>query len=165
LKLREKAENEIWLISIHWGAEYFTIENPKQQQLAKKLADAGFDYIIGHHPHVVQPVRRSDKSVVFYSHGNFIFDQNFSSLTQKGLVSEINLPAGHTNLYLSQQKKYKVVSLEPISADELDSFCKRNYHHRKPLIMRIKMKLELLFRFYELNLPIIKTFTTRMFKN
>ena len=165
LKLREKAENEIWLISIHWGAEYYTIENTKQQQLAKKLADAGFDFIIGHHPHVVQPVRRSDKSVVFYSHGNFIFDQNFSSLTQKGLVSEINLPSGHTNLYLSHQKKYKVVSLEPINADELDSFCKRNFHQRKPLIMRIKMKLELLFRFYELNLPIIKTFSTRMFKN
>lgn len=165
LKLKEKAENEIWFISIHWGGEYYTIENQKQQQLAKKLAHAGFDYIIGHHPHVIQPVRRLDKSVVFYSHGNFVFDQNFSSLTQKGLISEINLPDGNSNLYLSQQKKYKVVSLEPISIDELDSFCKRNFHQRKPLIMRIRMKLELLFRFYELNLPIIKTFTTRIFKN
>lgn len=165
LKLHQKADNEIWLISIHWGAEYYTIENQKQQQLAQALMDAGFDYIIGHHPHVVQPVRRFEKSVVFYSHGNFVFDQNFSALTQKGLVSEISLPEGQTNLYLSQQRKYKVVTLEAIGTDELDTFCRRNFHQRKPLIMRVKMKLELLFRFYELNLPIIKTFTTRMFKN
>lgn len=164
LQLIPKPENEIWILSIHWGEEYLTLENKKQQILARELAGAGFDYIVGHHPHVVQPYARIGKTAVFYSHGNFIFDQNFSGLTQKGLVSMIRLPEGETELFLSRQKNFRLIDLKPISTDELTHLTKASFHRKQPAIMRIKMKLELLLRFYELNLSILRTFSGRLIK-
>ncbi len=164
LELFHKSENEIWILSIHWGEEYQTLENKKQQILARELAIAGFDYIVGHHPHVVQPYARIGKTAIFYSHGNFIFDQNFSNLTQKGLASMIRLPEGEIELFMSRQKNFRLLELKPISTDELTQFTKKSFHKKQPFIMRLKMKLELLLRFYELNLPILRTFTGRLIK-
>ena len=164
LDLSEKEPDEIRIISIHWGEEYYTIQNNAQKQLAGKLSLKGFDYIIGHHPHVVQPVEIIGKTMVFYSHGNFIFDQNFSGLTQKGLVSLISLENKNVTLFMSQQNRYRLVSIENTDIDKLNKFCKENYHVRKPVLMRIRMKLELFYRFYELNSSIIKTFTSRLFR-
>lgn len=164
LQLSKKSEYEIRIISIHWGEEYFTLENEKQRKLAGELSAAGFDYIIGHHPHVIQPYSKIGNSSVIYSHGNFIFDQNFSGLTQKGLVSTISIPDDKTELFISQQRKFRVTGLKPVSPEQLEKFCKSAYHRGKPVMMRIKMKLELLLKFYELNWPIIQTFTLRMFK-
>lgn len=160
----DKEENEIRIISIHWGKEYNTLENSKQRDLALKLSQKGFDIILGHHPHTIQPVSKLDNTWVIYSHGNFLFDQNFSSLTQKGLVTRITLPQKEIELFISQQKNFKVVELMKVTADELRKFCVSNFSVRQPLLMRIKMKLELLTHFYELNYPIIKTFGSRLFK-
>jgi poly-gamma-glutamate synthesis protein (capsule biosynthesis protein) len=165
LDLPEKQPGEIRIISIHWGEEYITRQNNAQELLAGKLSDAGFDYIIGHHPHVIQPVSTIGNTRVFYSHGNFIFDQNFSGLTQKGLVSMISLEERQVELYFSQQKKFRLISLTPTDQSGVEKFCRENHHPRKPLIMRIRMKLELLYRFHELNRAIINTFTSRMFRN
>ena len=164
LNFTEKQPDEIRILSIHWGEEYYTLANEAQKKLAFQLNKAGIDYIIGHHPHVVQPVGKIENTKVCYSHGNFIFDQNFSGLTQKGLVSMFSIPEGETKLYLSQQKDFRLVQLSQISEKELYEYCQSNYSKRKPLIMRIKMKLELIYRFYELNGAIIKKFSSKLFK-
>ncbi len=158
-----KQSNEIRIISIHWGEEYYTKENEKQRILAGKLSEAGFDLILGHHPHVIQPVVKSGDTMVVYSHGNFIFDQNFSGLTQKGLICRFNFPNNKPNFLFSQQKGFRVVGINSISLDDLNAFCEQEYHIRKPLMMRIKMKFELFSHFYELNNSIIKTFLFRFF--
>lgn len=159
-----KAENEFRIISIHWGEEYYTLSNERQHKLAEKLAEAGFDLVLGHHPHVIQPFERIGNTGVIYSHGNFLFDQNFSRLTQKGLISVFNLPDTNPNLLFSQQKGFRVTGTEPVSSKGLAGYCKSNYSRRKPTIMRIKMKLELLFHFYDLNGPVIRTFFSRFFR-
>lgn len=164
MNLPVKNQDDIWIISIHWGEEYYTRQNDAQLQLAGKLANAGFDYIIGHHPHVIQPVNTIGNTTVLYSHGNFIFDQNFSSLTQKGLVSLLSVKERSIELFFSRQNKYRITELTPTDRDGVEEFCKKNFHPRNPLIMRIRMKLELLLRFYELNRAIIGTFTSRLFR-
>ena len=68
------------IVSFHWGDEYSTDANEQQQHLAELLANENVDLIIGHHPHVLQPVelltRQDGKSMpVFYSLGNFISNQ------------------------------------------------------------------------------------------
>jgi len=68
------------IVSFHWGDEYSTQPNKQQQNFAKILANENVDLIIGHHPHVIQPVeiltRQDGKSMpVFYSLGNFISNQ------------------------------------------------------------------------------------------
>ncbi len=74
------------IVSIHWGEEYKLINSPAQQSLAHQIIEAGADLIIGHHPHVVQKIEKYQGKLIFYSLGNFIFDQYFSSATQQGLA-------------------------------------------------------------------------------
>lgn len=69
----------------HWGDEYVLSPNKKQIQLAHSWIDAGADVIVGHHPHVVQSVEMYKDKYIFYSLGNFIFDQYFSFNTTHGI--------------------------------------------------------------------------------
>lgn len=163
--LTAKGENEFHIISIHWGVEYSTLNNDKQTILARKLSEAGMDLVLGHHPHTIQPVEKINSTWVIYSHGNFLFDQNFSALTQTGLITKIKLPENQAEFYLSQQKDFQVVELNGASEDEIETFCKANFSVKKSLQMRILMKLEMLKNFNELNYPVIKTFIARLFRS
>ncbi len=78
--------DNILIVSMHWGEEYGLINSPAQQKLAHKIIEAGGDLIIGHHPHVIQNIEKYQGKLIFYSLGNFIFDQYFSPETQKGLA-------------------------------------------------------------------------------
>lgn len=85
------SNSDIQVVYIHWGDEYQIKSNAKQQLLAKRLVELGADLIIGHHPHVVQEIGFVDGVPVFYSLGNYIFDQYFSSEVQEGLVVSFDL--------------------------------------------------------------------------
>ena len=74
------------IVSTHWGEEYKLINSSAQQKLAHQLIEVGADLIIGHHPHVVQNIEKYQGKLIFYSLGNFIFDQYFSPDTQQGLA-------------------------------------------------------------------------------
>lgn len=76
---REKFD--VVVVNVHWGVEYTFKPTDFQRSFAQKLADWGADIILGHHPHVIQPVEwveRTDgsgKALVVYSLGNFISTQ------------------------------------------------------------------------------------------
>lgn len=70
----------------HWGVEYALRENEKQRALAHAFIDAGADAVIGSHPHVVEPIEAYKGKTIFYSLGNFVFDQYFSDDTREGLL-------------------------------------------------------------------------------
>ena len=63
------------IVCPHWGAEHRLRPMPMQQQLAHKMIDAGADMIIGHHPHTLQTIGEYRSKPIYYSIGNFIFDQ------------------------------------------------------------------------------------------
>jgi poly-gamma-glutamate synthesis protein (capsule biosynthesis protein) len=71
---------------MHWGEEYKTAANSRQEEIGRGLIDNGVDLIIGSHPHVVQNIERYKDKYIFYSLGNFVFDQYFSTSTQEGLA-------------------------------------------------------------------------------
>lgn len=75
----------------HWGIEYKTSPSKKQISLAHRWLDEGADIIIGHHPHVIQSIEKYKDKYVFYSLGNFIFDQYFSFNTTHGIGVSLNL--------------------------------------------------------------------------
>ncbi len=67
-----------WLIvQIHWGVELSSLPSPEQRLWARRLAKAGADLILGHHPHVVQPMEKIGRTPVFYSLGNFLFSDMY----------------------------------------------------------------------------------------
>lgn len=80
-----KTKTDLVVVNIHWGEEYNHDFNKNQQQTAYALIDAGANIIIGHHPHVVEGLEIYKGKLIFYSLGNFIFDQYFSTDTQEEL--------------------------------------------------------------------------------
>ena len=81
-----KEKNNFVVVNIHWGEEYALKANDFQKITAHTLIDNGADLIIGHHPHVVQEIEQYKNKIIFYSLGNFIFDQYFSKYTKEGLA-------------------------------------------------------------------------------
>ncbi len=70
-----KHTNEHLIVHIHWGFEYTGEPSARQVEIGHRLVDSGADVVIGHHPHVVQTIERYKSGTIFYSLGNFIFDQ------------------------------------------------------------------------------------------
>lgn len=81
-----KKKADYVIVSPHWGVEYKKTPVARQVNLAHAFIDAGADLIVGHHPHVVQTAEKYKGKWIYYSLGNFIFDQYWSKETQKGLV-------------------------------------------------------------------------------
>jgi len=88
------------IINIHWGKEYQHQQDGWQQKTGQELIDDGADIIIGHHPHVVEGIEIYKNRPIFYSLGNFIFDQYFSLDTQEELGLKINLSENNINIDL-----------------------------------------------------------------
>ncbi len=82
---------DVVVTMFHWGDEYKTTHNKKQEIIAHAAIDAGASLVIGHHPHVIQDIKTYKDTPIIYSLGNFIFDQNFSKDTKRGLVAEIKI--------------------------------------------------------------------------
>lgn len=81
-----------WLIvSIHWGNEYLPTPEIWRQQFAHQLVDNGADIIHGHHPHVWQGNELYRDKIIYYSLGNFIFDQSWSYATSHSNIVRLTL--------------------------------------------------------------------------
>lgn len=63
------------IISLHRGNEYRINPTEQQKNLAYTLIDAGADLILGNHSHIPSAFERYKGKMIFYSFGNFIFDQ------------------------------------------------------------------------------------------
>lgn len=75
----QKSPTVDWMVvSLHWGNEYLPQPETWRVNLARQLVDAGADIIHGHHPHVWQEPEIYKDKPIFYSLGNFIFDQSWS---------------------------------------------------------------------------------------
>jgi poly-gamma-glutamate synthesis protein (capsule biosynthesis protein) len=72
---------DLVVVSIHWGVEYAPAPRPEDVETAHKMLEAGATVIVGHHPHVLQPVETyktqdGRNTVIFYSLGNFLSNQS-----------------------------------------------------------------------------------------
>jgi len=79
------------IVTFHFGEEYKTIHNDRQEYLAHAAIDNGAKIVIGTHPHVMQDTEIYKNGFIAYSLGNFIFDQHFSENTMQGMLLEIKL--------------------------------------------------------------------------
>lgn len=91
--LRDKVD--ILIVAMHWGIEYTHEETDIQTKTANYLASLGVDIIIGTHPHVIEPVKKINNTIVFYSLGNFISSQTSDACTNYkcnvGLMSSLTI--------------------------------------------------------------------------
>ena len=118
-----KEETNLTIAYIHWGDEYILTNNNNQSSLADTLIELGIDMIVGHHPHVVQNVEIRSQVPIFYSLGNFIFDQYFSRHVQEGLLLGVSLKADSWEIELIPVTSIdKQTSPRLMLSDEKDVF-------------------------------------------
>ncbi|MFA5889161.1 MAG: CapA family protein [Candidatus Paceibacterota bacterium] len=117
------SENDYIVVNIHWGEEYKLEANSTQIDIAHKLIDNGADVIFGHHPHVVEPMEIYKGKMVFYSLGNFVFDQNFGDTTV-GLGVGVEFQDSKS-VYTLFPFNIKVFAPEFMVGDERTVFCEK----------------------------------------
>lgn len=101
-KIKEvKKQSDLVVVYTHWGSEYQLTQNKSQEEKAHAFIEAGADLIIGSHPHVVQPLEIYQGKMIFYSLGNFIFDQYFSEDTKTMLAVGISISGNSTEAVLT----------------------------------------------------------------
>lgn len=71
---------DVLVVSLHAGKEMTLQPSGRQREIARAAIDAGADLILGHHPHVVQPLERYRSKPICYSLGNFVFNPSPSFL-------------------------------------------------------------------------------------
>ncbi len=89
---KAKEKSDFIIVSVHWGDEGSFKPNNEQKRVAQLLADCGVDVIIGHHPHVIQPVewlygRDGNRTLCVYSLGNFAAEQAYAYNMVGGIIS------------------------------------------------------------------------------
>lgn len=85
---KAKSQVDILVVSFHFGNEY-SLPSDRQILLAHSAIDSGADIVVGHHPHVMQRIEEYKGKPIFYSLGNYIFDQYFSVHTMRGMVGTV----------------------------------------------------------------------------
>ncbi len=108
---------------IHWGIERVHTITQYQQRVARELAEAGIDYIIGSHPHALQPydeIKFENKKVpVIYSLGNFLSSSRLGQCTRDTIILQLELR--------KQNGECHLIRNEYIPCQIFDYFEGRNY--------------------------------------
>ena len=73
--LRSSDPDSYIIVTLHWGGEHTLQPVTIQRVRAHQLIDAGADALIGHHTHTLQTIEEYKGKPIYYSIGNFIFDQ------------------------------------------------------------------------------------------
>ncbi len=105
---KAKEKSDLVIVSFHWGEEYQRQPNEEQKYFAHLAINSGADLVIGHHPHVIQPIEKYKDGWIAYSLGNFVFDQGFSEETMEGLLLKV----------IIEDKKMKEISSKKIEISD-----------------------------------------------
>jgi poly-gamma-glutamate capsule biosynthesis protein CapA/YwtB (metallophosphatase superfamily) len=112
------------IAQLHWGLEFESYPRPEQRTVAHRLAEMGVDAIIGHHPHVIQPVeyyrtKRDPQRVVpiYYSLGN-LTNPFTAPFMCRSAVARLRLAKGKCgDRIVTFVKEAKTIEVEQVADD------------------------------------------------
>jgi hypothetical protein len=96
----ESLLNDYVVVQIHWGEEYRTLPTESQKEFGRQLVDWGADAVIGHHPHIIQGMEVYRGAPIFWSLGNFIFDQDISLETTRSILAGLVFGQSSTSVHV-----------------------------------------------------------------
>jgi AmmeMemoRadiSam system protein B len=99
---QRRGEADLVVVYAHWGLEYSKAPGPRLRQWARDFIDRGADLVVGSHPHVVQEKEEYRGKIIYYSLGNFVFDQYFRRDTARGLAVQVTVRPPNRRLELEE---------------------------------------------------------------
>lgn len=91
----EADQSDVVVVVAHGGVEYVPFPPPQRQTQLRGFVEAGADLVVGHHPHVPQGWEVHQGTPIFYSLGNFRFDQPDRPKTSWGLALSLAFEDGN----------------------------------------------------------------------
>lgn len=92
-----KKVSDAVVVYFHWGVEETDFPLPTQRTMARGFIDAGADLVAGTHPHVLQGVEFYRGRPVFYSLGNYVYDQRKPKQVESLIFTATVTPEGLTD--------------------------------------------------------------------
>lgn len=131
---------DVVVVSYHFGNEYERMPNEEQKKWAQLAADHGAHIVLGHHPHVLQPLEwleqpNGEQTLVAYSLGNFLAAQDgfykdlggILNVTVEKMVQEekitisIDTPSFiPTWIHKKNWREYRIIPLHQVNEDMLN---------------------------------------------
>lgn len=127
---------DLVIANVHWGIEYNKNPSKRQEDMAHAISDAGADVIVGHHPHVLSDIElynnaNNEETVIFYSLGNFIFDQGWTR-TKDSAVAQYHI----------NKDGKKSVEIIPLRIKESQPYVTKNPYYRSKIFKQLTGKLD-----------------------
>jgi len=110
------------VVYTHWGKEYANEAREKEILLAHEFVDRGADLVIGSHPHVIQNKESYKGKMIYYSLGNFVFDQYFSEAVTQGLLVKAIFDKNKKEIRL-KECRIRMLNSGKVNIDNKDSGC------------------------------------------
>ncbi|WP_019379242.1 CapA family protein [Virgibacillus halodenitrificans] len=153
---------DVVVLSLHFGDEYERLPNERQKDLVQFATDQGADIILGHHPHVLQPVewvegKGEKRSFVIYSLGNFLSGQDefyrriggvltltLTKEEKKGEEAKVKISNPQflpTFVTFTNESDYKVVPMYQLKETDLPD-AKKHYNEIKDHMTRWMEELQ-----------------------
>lgn len=155
---RVKDKVDLLIVSMHWGVEYSQSPSQEQIRVANLLSELGVNIIIGHHPHVLQPIEFINDTLVIYSLGNYFSaqkgDNKLTGLLlgyditktvnedSSSMIKVSNLKAEliYTK-YNSQIRDFRIIPFSKITSTDLSNY-KTVYEHNKNIITKFYSNID-----------------------
>ena len=131
-----KNESDFIVVTMHSGIEYKRNPNRSQINFARTAIDEGADLVIGSHPHWIQTFEKYHGKYIFYSLGNFIFDQRQLD-TKQGLVLCITLLKKQSENSRNISTKLEKIELIPIVIERVGVPRPANSNETKMILKKI----------------------------
>ena len=156
-QIQEARKNADFVIfTIHGGNEYFPYPRPYLRKQCQFYIEQGCDAVICHHPHVPGAYEIHNGKPIFYSLGNFIFDNDKTPLDwDKGYMVKLELSkntpfygnqtdnTNHNNYKLTYElipyiQSYEHGEIKLMTGLEKESFLNRIEEYRNNLVSKEK---------------------------
>jgi len=142
--IRDKVD--MIIVSMHWGTEYNLGKiDDNQKEIAEYLSSLGVNIIIGHHPHVIEPIEFINDTLVIYSLGNGLARQDGDDLMKRigAMVTvdinnsreKLNIKLDNIELtyiyYTNNYKDFKIIPFSQLTDNELPDYKKIENEYMK----------------------------------
>lgn len=116
IKAMKKKKPDLLIVSFHWGIERTSNITGSQKELSRiAIEEGGADLVLGHHPHVLQPIEKYKDAYIVYSLGNFCFGGNTNPPDKDTMIYQQTFRFHNDKPVLSQEIRIIPCSVSSVS--------------------------------------------------
>lgn len=117
IKAMKKKEHDLLIVSFHWGIERTSRITKTQKELSRiAIKEGGADLVLGHHPHVLQPIEKYKDAYIVFSLGNFCFGGNTNPSDKDTMIYQQTFTFHNDKLVPSDEVSIIPCSISSITA-------------------------------------------------